>query len=456
MIGSVSFRIEKQIRGVLSADDHPLFDAPDKGIPAKLAPIHVNGKHHLLLYRSCNPVVQLFDSTNDEHVSSFPILQRNYISRKLAGQSELPKRLLQQLCSNAGGNWLVAAVSRYDESVSLRFFQVTRNSLVETSFAESSHKKALSCLVFHPSQDICISGSVDGFFKVWKRKSVPQKSSVSDVLIKHKQPMKPKDEKYAWECVQVGTYKGLPVKDACFSRDGSLIVVVFGNLITFWSFASGSLKETVMIPKELESGKIRVFFHGNLDLICCTDRGLFCIDLLSLKSKWSIEKRILACEASQDGSRFAVCLMDDSGVRIEVFVDKGDQPFMTHAIQDSEYFGHRETWASRLLAFVRSPNGWALNVLVRNSSLVSLTADQETASMELSSLKGSKQSSSSEMQTLLQGSQGQKSVKNVSKQQVVAEGDFRKVLDGPAYALPSVTSLFQNAVAKLLGKTEEP
>ena len=45
-----------------------------------------------------------------------------------------------------------------------------------------------------------------------------------------------------WHCIGVGHYRDLPVKDAAFSSDGSVLGVSFGASLTLWNPDSCSLQ----------------------------------------------------------------------------------------------------------------------------------------------------------------------------------------------------------------------
>lgn len=56
------------------------------------------------------------------------------------------------------------------------------------------------------------------------------------------------EERFSWSCDFVGSYHSLRPTNCCFSADGSLLAVSFGEVVTVWSVDTWGLLTTMCQP----------------------------------------------------------------------------------------------------------------------------------------------------------------------------------------------------------------
>jgi NET1-associated nuclear protein 1 (U3 small nucleolar RNA-associated protein 17) len=94
-------------------------------------------------------------------------------------------------------------------------------------------------LAFHPRQSMLVTAASDRTFKLWVEAPRPYAPTM-------KTAREAPPPTY-WVCQSVGTYRDYKVRGATFSPDGSLLAVVYGQVITLWEPATLTLRHTLSI-----------------------------------------------------------------------------------------------------------------------------------------------------------------------------------------------------------------
>jgi WD40 repeat protein len=114
----------------------------------------------------------------------------------------------------------------------------------------------------------CATTSLDGTFKIWEL-VVPEKIN---------------NEKH-WKFRSSSDFKSFQAHNVAFSRDGSLLVVGFENVITLWDPMECSLKRTLAVPGCRERERIKGLILVDCYLIVWTKGSMHIWSLLSCSSR---------------------------------------------------------------------------------------------------------------------------------------------------------------------------
>ena len=284
--------------------------------------------------------VQAFNTFSGVQVSEFSVSTRNttFESRSKEDEDEKPGNgQISHLCINDSGSQIatvevqalsVTSSSQFGtESVSVVMKIWKRTSADEVPELEAviprphgSDVKVTS-ICFHPSMPFLVSTSNTGVMKIWRKVAAHRKEGL-----------------YIWRSELEQNFRGLPCKDVCFSRDGSVLIEAYGHLVTLWhifDLAPGrnemeqtATEDTKDNVNEFSPSSVQLEFETSLThppseehiekveylnskiplVVCATSHGVYVWNLLTQGIWWS--SRILhvprCMVVDETSGRFAI------------------------------------------------------------------------------------------------------------------------------------------------------
>lgn len=194
------------------------------------------GRPGTLLIAGRDGEVQAFNTFSGVQVSEFSVSTRNttFESRSKRDEDEKPGNgQISHLCINNSGSQIatvevqplsVTSSSQFGtESVSIAMKIWKRTSADEVPELEALIPRPhgsdveVTSICFHPSMPFLVSTSDIGSMKIWRK------------VLSHR-----KKDRFIWRSELEQKFRGLPCKDVCFSRDGSVLIAAYGHLVTLW------------------------------------------------------------------------------------------------------------------------------------------------------------------------------------------------------------------------------
>ncbi|XP_054719966.1 WD repeat-containing protein 75-like [Uloborus diversus] len=226
--------------------------------------------------------LQFYDVNLDKQLFNLDITSRNYVSRER--DAEVFNVDVQCAAFDSHGSWLATAEFWHDGQTSpqiwLKFwkFDTTKNNFVLNTNVILPHEKDINCIVFRPlttESPMAVTCSNDCKLKVWSLKSLD-------------------NDKESWTCEAMGCYRDLPVGDACFSEEGSVMAVAFSGVATLWTVDKISLKEVLYSDKSEGDIKQLTFGRGTCShyLICHDGASIVVWNVLNLTISWLVHSEI--------------------------------------------------------------------------------------------------------------------------------------------------------------------
>jgi hypothetical protein len=200
----------------------------------------------------------------------------------------LQYRQIKQVAFSRNGLWMATvdgpSHAKFDSNsnVTLKFWRLDRRrqTFVLSARVDRAHRGQVTQLVFNNDMEkpMCITTSDDGKFCIWELSWPKQKE---------------KDNYPVWSPRVAGHWKThLPITDAAFSADGSLLSLSFGDVVTLWDAYNACFVEAVpaVIPTTGQNDKTRVSFvqheEGTEYLLQWSDSGLALQEIVSGKIAW--------------------------------------------------------------------------------------------------------------------------------------------------------------------------
>ncbi|XP_074094761.1 WD repeat-containing protein l(2)05287 [Cotesia typhae] len=252
--------------------------------------------------------VQFFDPKTKSLLYNINITAQNLLSQSrsiIIVNTEVTKIAL-----NYNGSWMATVEERDDKiscpEVRLKFWHYDTEKQVfslNTSI-ELPHEYGVNALQFQPrtsfdEEDVlAVTTGEDNKFKLWNL------SQASSIYKKTRH----------WQCYGVGLYRELPVSDAGFSQDGSLLGVGFGSSLTIWTPESNTFKCSLTnnrYPqqiKRIEFGK----FEACHMAVSASSEHIAVWNLLTLSMTWSVPLRLTTLTTDSLSAFMAVFTVDNT------------------------------------------------------------------------------------------------------------------------------------------------
>ena len=141
------------------------------------------------------------------------------------------------------------------------------------------HAAPVSALVHHPCQNMVVSASRDGTFKVWKQ--APGLGLPRGIG--------------PWYCRSVGGIEHASVSDASFSGDGSLLAIAYCNATALWDTAQNVVLGTLVNPRQEEEEEEeedqpikQIVFVGDSRFVAVRTKTAVCVwNILTMDLWWA-------------------------------------------------------------------------------------------------------------------------------------------------------------------------
>ncbi|XP_076232800.1 WD repeat-containing protein l(2)05287 [Calliopsis andreniformis] len=268
----------------------------------------VDPRTNCLVLNSRTGHVQFYNTHTKGLLYNINITAQNFLTQErsvIIVNTEVTKIAL-----NYDGTWMATVEERNDKiscvEVRLKFWMFdTKDQLftLNTSI-ELPHEGGVNALNFQPSTPIDEDGALaittgrDKKFKLWH---LVESSSLY------------KKTKY-WQCHSVGDYRNLPVTDAGFSVDGSLVGIGFDSSVTMWTPDTCTFKCS-LTHSQYKYPVTRIEF-GRQDachlVVTTSSQHIAVWNILSLTLIWSVPLKVTTLAADPKSTYMAVFTSDNS------------------------------------------------------------------------------------------------------------------------------------------------
>jgi len=272
-----------------------------------------HGTPHLLLPGRSGRL-QIYDIAQDRHFMEVDLFYFNYLPTCIEEAKRIP--FISHLCVTRDMSSIITLERRCeDDSLPVEFSaqvihfyeQQSSHYVLKSRMYIQSKDSFIVDMFCHPYSPMLCTLHKDGSFRLWSRVVV--------VVPQEKQQSSAK-----WYCIhRWNDSRRCHSMATCsirgvFSRDGSLLMIGYGNLISFWKWEENNI--SLLTEKSFDVGDIESLhcLGGNCGLLIATTATSFLvIDLIQMELLWSqqVVHPIVACD--DFSSRFAVVYSASSG-----------------------------------------------------------------------------------------------------------------------------------------------
>eukprot|EP00898_Chlorokybus_atmophyticus_P000531 jgi/Chlat1/1479/Chrsp12S02076 len=230
LINVATFKVEGGIQGI-----KPRSWAKTKDSLPAAEQLVVDPKTGCVVLSTIGALLQFYNVGVDRSEGTFEVASRNMVSLTDADGKKTPpvaKNRVAYVAFSADGSKMVTVDARPTETgakgqaedYSLKFFlrEGGTTTFQLNTLVDDPHTDAVTALVYSPTQDMAVTTSEDGDFKVW-------------TLQLGRDALKTREPSMRWSCRSVGFYKHMPLHAAAFSDDGSLLAIGAGEAVTIWN-----------------------------------------------------------------------------------------------------------------------------------------------------------------------------------------------------------------------------
>ncbi|EPZ32131.1 hypothetical protein O9G_005532, partial [Rozella allomycis CSF55] len=214
--------------------------------------------------------LQFYSLEDNREMFSMDVSEQNYVSSSFGKKNEGLMYHVKKV--GFGGKWLVTFETRKDDNSinlinrKLKFWEYNEEEkrYEINTIIHSPHEEDVNCI------DVCgdkvVTSANERNFKQWKYDK----------------------EKNLWVCFSISTYQKQKSKFVKYSRDGSLICVLFENSLTCWDSENNLMIKT--LPMKNVDRMIHLEFYKDIYLFVSNRNELVIYNLLN----FSIENRIVS------------------------------------------------------------------------------------------------------------------------------------------------------------------
>ncbi|CAB3987441.1 WD repeat-containing 75 [Paramuricea clavata] len=404
-----------------------------------------------LVLNSQDGNLQFYKPDTDSLAFTLDIVRQNYISKPK--NEPLQMTVVEQISFSNDGTWLATVERRDDGKMTpenrLKFWKFNKEMQrhVLNTCIDPPHEGKVVAVEFQPgSFDIrrAMSAALDGKFKIWILKPQP------DI----------KEHREAWLCQSVGYLRDEPVDDATFSSDGSLLAVVYGQVITLWDPCINEQKTTLYSPY---AQNIRRVTFGRQScshiILASTTHHLMAWDLLSCSVIWNTKAEVLCILPDPCSYVMAVFVkVTDEEVHLYIFDPHSAIPLavQTNVLQNSSFLaGSFQPNMKGLTVQNKKSNVTMAGLFYMNSKQVLYTID-DVETEELFPVKETvTKAEESEFHRVFGATGDQASSEEVPDEATAFHKNtsskvVREMLSAPSHVLPPVTTLCSKFLHSLL------
>ncbi|XP_038079160.1 WD repeat-containing protein 75-like [Patiria miniata] len=399
--------------------------------------------------------LQFYQLEEDRLLFSLDITGENYISPADLGHP-LMHTEVEKVTFDLRGEWMATVERRDDKQTSpemrLKFWQFDKlkQSFVLNTVISEPHTGRISCLSFRPSsssvshdmyEPMAVTAGDDGKFKLWALANDDDSHS----------------KNRSWGCDSVGFFREDMPRCACFSSDGSLLVVAFGHVVTIWDPDVNVLKKTLCHGTKDHLIEHMAFGHGSAShcLVSASSSVLNVWSLLTCSVIWRVNMKVSVLAADTESEFVAV--FDKSG---NLFVFHPLEPKLVYSKQDlptphiiSAVFipkTREDTSAARRSDLLPWETHSHLYFVTKCLMLATVTSQVDQQRANRADLEERLPPTPFAMLLNNQQRKVDKEGEGVRMQDLPASANMREMLQSPAHILPPVKSLCATFLQGLL------
>ncbi|KZC09641.1 WD repeat-containing protein 75, partial [Dufourea novaeangliae] len=266
--------------------------------------------------------VQFYNTYTKSLLYNINITAQNFLTQErslIIVNTEVTKIAL-----NHDGTWMATVEERNDKlsciEVRLKFwmFDAKEQLFSLNTSIELPHEGGVNALQFQPTTlldedgPLVVTTGRDKKFKLWH---LDESTSMY------------KNTKH-WQCHSVGDYRNLPVTDAGFSVDGSLVGIGFSSSVTMWTPDTCTFKCS-LTQSQYQQPITRIEFgkQESCHLVVAASKEHIAVwNILSLTLIWSVPLKVATLAADPKSTHMAVFTTDNS---LFVFTPQNLSPVYT-------------------------------------------------------------------------------------------------------------------------------
>ncbi|WVR05059.1 hypothetical protein IAU60_002071 [Kwoniella sp. DSM 27419] len=341
--------------------------------------------------------------------------------------------------------------------------------LVNTQFPRPHGTNNVTSVVFSPvpepvsdsstgspvAMPYLLTASADGTAKLWNVRQ-SRKSQQGKVSAK-----KPEIVELHWSCRSTFDYRGMPIYDAAFSSDATIVALAHGNVVTLWDVESNIMLKVLDTASGMDIRQISFVGTDGRYLVGTGEKkGVVSWDLLSCEVAWSLSDYAIAdLVTSPAAAFFLTCQPAGKTSKVSVFSPSSADPVRVMSI----------TKPVQHLALLPDPSGVesasSLHLIgVASSGEIYRFGDKAASAAPLGAQSVSASASGTKGLSIWQEMFGKDAfiddfakveeattaTSSALQQRVVGKGRPSDVFDGPSHTMPPTSLLFDAFMDELL------
>lgn len=221
--------------------------------------------------------LQFFDVEADRLVSQMEVLPSNRVSRP--DDIPLEPSRVDKVCFSSDGEWMATIESRGTREVTMKVWkwEIGQKRYNLNSRIEGPHKEAIILTISFSPRDLdgsplLLTSGNDNQVRTWRMMTQDMKGGKKEDL---------------WIARSAFHYRQLPLAEACWSLDGSLVALAHETCVTLWEPVSNSLQQVIQITGKAKS----LTFAGKAGryLVILSSQGVIVWDNIFGQVTWEKE-----------------------------------------------------------------------------------------------------------------------------------------------------------------------
>ncbi|GMH33850.1 hypothetical protein BSKO_01684 [Bryopsis sp. KO-2023] len=319
VVNTASYQIQGAVCGVIT----PPRDTPSAEATGVC---QLHPQTGWVAFTGDNGIMQFYDVVRNKHMRHLQTLPRAKMSLvEYAGDKKKrpAESRVKSMAFNSDGTVLVTVGVRPKGGVrhglltTLQFWDRKPGShepYEVNTVVEEPHRDGISCLTYSRADDLALTTSKGGDFKVWAKQTI--------------------DNVISWRCRSIGSYREESMGGAAFSGDGTVLAVACKTCITLWDPIT--LTRLGMLPFPAKIGGLSAlpqleFVSDTQYLVgCCPETQVLIVwDLLTMDIHWAVPLNADHLTTDAVSQKFAVVLRNPeyrNGGVIAVFSPEDSTP----------------------------------------------------------------------------------------------------------------------------------
>ncbi|KAG9433300.1 WD repeat-containing protein 75 [Apis mellifera carnica] len=332
----------------------------------------VDPRTNCLVLNSRTGHVQFYNTHTKSLLYNINITAQNFLTQER--NAIIVNTEVTKIALNNNGIWMATIEERNDNvsciEVRLKFWKydaIQQMYALNTSI-ELPHEGGINALHFQPStlfdedEALAVTTGKDKKFKLWH-------------LV---EPLSMFKKTKYWQCHSIGDYRNLPVSDAGFSIDGSLIGIGFDSSVTMWTPDTCTFKCSLTHSQyqypvtQIEFGKQEACHL----VIAASAHHIAVWNILSLTLIWSVSLKVATLTADPKSTYMAVFTTDNS---LFIFTPQKSSPIYT---RKNVIENNSSILAAAFVPHLREKRDSSYKIWQRRSQLFFLDSNQELLTLE--------------------------------------------------------------------------